>query len=130
MLIDHSLCFLFKHFRSIEIFQAPDLKLLCTILQHHKLINAIRWHHDYGTQAELSYMLASGSNNAVIYVHNIKTVIGDYCLTFTFCCQHFSRQRNWQLCYCSPPLWGDSSACSMASSATVLFSPLFTWLCC
>ncbi|KAJ6667841.1 hypothetical protein lerEdw1_016162 [Lerista edwardsae] len=60
---------------SIEIFQAPDLKLLCTILQHHKLINAIRWHHDHGTQPELSYMIASGSNNAIIYVHNIKTVI-------------------------------------------------------
>nr|XP_060621501.1 gem-associated protein 5 isoform X2 [Anolis sagrei ordinatus] len=60
---------------SIELFQAPNLKLLCTIQQHHKLINAIRWHHDHGTQPELSYMIASGSNNAVIYVHNIKSVI-------------------------------------------------------
>uniref|UniRef100_A0A8D2LAI0 Gem nuclear organelle associated protein 5 n=1 Tax=Varanus komodoensis TaxID=61221 RepID=A0A8D2LAI0_VARKO len=60
---------------SIEIFLAPDLKLLCTIQQHHKLINAIRWHHDHGTQPELSHMIASGSNNAVIYVHNIKNVI-------------------------------------------------------
>nr|XP_056716172.1 gem-associated protein 5 [Euleptes europaea] len=60
---------------SIEIFQAPELKLLCTIQQHHKLINAIRWHHDHGAQPELNYMIASGSNNAVIYVHNIKTVI-------------------------------------------------------
>ncbi|XP_062977629.1 gem-associated protein 5 [Elgaria multicarinata webbii] len=60
---------------SIEIFLAPDLKLLCTIQQHHKLINAIRWHHDHGTQPELSYMIASGSNNAVIYIHNIKSVI-------------------------------------------------------
>ncbi|XP_053147146.1 gem-associated protein 5 isoform X2 [Hemicordylus capensis] len=60
---------------SIEIFQAPDLKLLCTIQQHHKLINAIRWHHDHGTQPELSYLIASGSNNAVIYVHSIKSVI-------------------------------------------------------
>ncbi|XP_028574181.2 gem-associated protein 5 isoform X1 [Podarcis muralis] len=60
---------------SIEILRAPDLKLLCTIQQHHKLINAIRWHHDHGAQPELSYMIASGSNNAVIYVHNIKNVI-------------------------------------------------------
>ncbi|XP_007423364.1 gem-associated protein 5 isoform X2 [Python bivittatus] len=60
---------------SIEILRAPDLKLLCTIQQHHKLINAIRWHHDHGTQPELSYMIASGSNNAIIYVHNIKNVI-------------------------------------------------------
>ncbi|XP_061473449.1 gem-associated protein 5 isoform X2 [Rhineura floridana] len=58
---------------SIEMLRAPDLKLLCTIQQHHKLINAIRWHHDHGTQPELSYMIASGSNNAVVYVHNIKS---------------------------------------------------------
>uniref|UniRef100_A0A8C3RXM7 Gem nuclear organelle associated protein 5 n=1 Tax=Chelydra serpentina TaxID=8475 RepID=A0A8C3RXM7_CHESE len=60
---------------SIEIFQAPNLKLLCTIQQHHKLINAIRWHHEHGTQPELSYMIASGSINAIIYVHNLKSVI-------------------------------------------------------
>ncbi|KAJ7316523.1 hypothetical protein JRQ81_002685 [Phrynocephalus forsythii] len=60
---------------SIEIFRAPDLKLMCTIQQHHKLINAIRWHHDHGTQPELGYMIASGSNNAVIYVHNVKSVL-------------------------------------------------------
>ncbi|NXD02418.1 GEMI5 protein, partial [Certhia familiaris] len=60
---------------SIEIFQAPNLKLLCTIQQHHKLINAIRWHHEHGTQPELSYLLASGSINATIYVHNLKSVV-------------------------------------------------------
>uniref|UniRef100_A0A663MMT6 Gem nuclear organelle associated protein 5 n=1 Tax=Athene cunicularia TaxID=194338 RepID=A0A663MMT6_ATHCN len=59
---------------SIEIFQAPDLKLLCTIQQHHKLINAIRWHHEHGSQ-ELSYLIASGSINATIYVHNLKSVV-------------------------------------------------------
>ncbi|XP_069754122.1 gem-associated protein 5 [Narcine bancroftii] len=60
---------------SIEIFQAPRLKLLCTILTHHKLINAIRWHHPHGSDLDLSYMMASGSNNAVIYVHNLKTAL-------------------------------------------------------
>uniref|UniRef100_A0A803WC68 Gem nuclear organelle associated protein 5 n=1 Tax=Ficedula albicollis TaxID=59894 RepID=A0A803WC68_FICAL len=60
---------------SIEIFQAPNLKLLCTIQQHHKLINAIRWHHEHGTQPELSYLIASGSINATIYVHNLKNVV-------------------------------------------------------
>ncbi|NXH06914.1 GEMI5 protein, partial [Loxia leucoptera] len=60
---------------SIEIFQAPTLKLLCTIQQHHKLINAIRWHHEHGTQPELSYLIASGSINATIYVHNLKSVV-------------------------------------------------------
>ncbi|XP_068554329.1 gem-associated protein 5 isoform X1 [Anas acuta] len=60
---------------SIEIFQAPSLKLLCTIQQHHKLINAIRWHHEHGSQPELSYLIASGSVNATIYVHNLKSVV-------------------------------------------------------
>lgn len=68
---------LFLHFRSIEIFQAPSLKLLCTIQQHHKLINAIRWHHEHGSQPELSYLIASGSVNATIYVHNLKSVVGN-----------------------------------------------------
>ncbi|XP_027697804.1 gem-associated protein 5 isoform X2 [Vombatus ursinus] len=60
---------------SIEVFQAPNLKLICTIQQHHKLVNAIRWHHEHGTNPELSCLIASGSNNAVIYVHNLKSVI-------------------------------------------------------
>ncbi|XP_043925480.1 gem-associated protein 5 isoform X2 [Protopterus annectens] len=60
---------------SIEIFNAPELKLLCTIQQHHKLVNAIRWHHDHGNQPELGYLIASGSVNAVIYVHNLQNVI-------------------------------------------------------
>ncbi|NXC39944.1 GEMI5 protein, partial [Penelope pileata] len=59
---------------SIEIFQAPNLKLLCTIQQHHKLINAIRWHHEHGSDPELSYLIASGSVNATIYVHNLKSI--------------------------------------------------------
>ncbi|XP_067852096.1 gem-associated protein 5 [Heptranchias perlo] len=60
---------------SIEIFQAPRLKLLCTVQTHHKLLNAIRWHHPHGTRPDLGYLIASGSNNAVIYVHNLKTVL-------------------------------------------------------
>ncbi|XP_031206724.1 gem-associated protein 5 isoform X3 [Mastomys coucha] len=60
---------------SIEIFQVPNLKLLCTIQQHHKLVNAIVWHHEHGSRPELSCLLASGSNNAVIYVHNLKAVL-------------------------------------------------------
>ncbi|KAK2494064.1 hypothetical protein MC885_020609 [Smutsia gigantea] len=61
---------------SIEIFRVPNLKLICTIQQHHKLVNAISWHHECGSQPELSFLMASGSNNAVIYVHNLKTAIG------------------------------------------------------
>ncbi|XP_069510057.1 gem-associated protein 5 isoform X2 [Ambystoma mexicanum] len=60
---------------SIEVLQAPTLRLLCTIQQHHKLVNAIRWHHEHGSEPGLGYLLASGSNNAVIYVHNLKTVL-------------------------------------------------------
>ncbi|XP_038652180.1 gem-associated protein 5, partial [Scyliorhinus canicula] len=60
---------------SIEIFQAPRLKLLCSIQTHHKLLNAIRWHHGHGTQPDLGYLIASGSNSAVIYIHNLKTVL-------------------------------------------------------
>ncbi|XP_006076052.4 gem-associated protein 5 isoform X3 [Bubalus kerabau] len=60
---------------SIEIFKVPNLKLICTIQQHHKLVNTISWHHEHGSQPELSYLMASGSNNAVIYVHNLQTVI-------------------------------------------------------
>lgn len=60
---------------SIEVFQVPNLKLICTIQQHHKLVNAIRWHHEHGSQPELSCLVASASNNAVIYVHDLKAVI-------------------------------------------------------
>nr|KAF6480142.1 gem nuclear organelle associated protein 5 [Molossus molossus] len=63
---------------SIEVFQVPNLKLICTIQQHHKLVNTISWHHEHGSQPELSYLMASGSNNAVIYVHNLKTVMGNF----------------------------------------------------
>ncbi|KAG2456186.1 gem-associated protein 5 isoform X1 [Polypterus senegalus] len=60
---------------SIEIFQALDLKLLCSIQQHHKIINALCWHHGHASQEDASYLLASGSNNAIIYVHNLKNLI-------------------------------------------------------
>ncbi|XP_017655904.1 gem-associated protein 5 isoform X1 [Nannospalax galili] len=60
---------------SIDIFQVPNLRLLCTIQQHHKLVNAIAWHHEHGSRPELSYLMASGSNNAIIYVHNLRTVL-------------------------------------------------------
>uniref|UniRef100_H2ZXR1 Gem nuclear organelle associated protein 5 n=1 Tax=Latimeria chalumnae TaxID=7897 RepID=H2ZXR1_LATCH len=66
---------------SVEIFQAPHLKLLCTIQQHHKLVNAVRWHHEHGSQPELSSLLASGSNNAVVYIHNLKGILGKQDLT-------------------------------------------------
>uniref|UniRef100_A0A8C5M8N3 Gem nuclear organelle associated protein 5 n=1 Tax=Leptobrachium leishanense TaxID=445787 RepID=A0A8C5M8N3_9ANUR len=60
---------------SIEIFRAPRMQLICTIQQHHKLINALRWHHNHGEDSKLSFLLASGSNNAVIYIHNLKCML-------------------------------------------------------
>ncbi|XP_063784441.1 gem-associated protein 5 isoform X2 [Pseudophryne corroboree] len=71
---------------SIEIFRVPNLQLICTIQQHHKLVNALRWHHDHSEDPKLSFLLASGSNNAVIYVHNLKGALescGDAPVTIT-----------------------------------------------
>ncbi|XP_029956587.1 gem-associated protein 5 isoform X2 [Salarias fasciatus] len=60
----------------IEVFQAPDLRLLCSIQQHHKTINALRWHPGAAAAAAgLHGLLASGSSNAVVYVHDLRSVI-------------------------------------------------------
>ncbi|KAF1378166.1 hypothetical protein PFLUV_G00187570 [Perca fluviatilis] len=55
--------------------QAPALKLLCSIQQHHKMINTLRWHHGHGSSPELHCLLASGSSNATVYVHDLRPVI-------------------------------------------------------
>uniref|UniRef100_A0A3B5MNQ1 Gem (nuclear organelle) associated protein 5 n=1 Tax=Xiphophorus couchianus TaxID=32473 RepID=A0A3B5MNQ1_9TELE len=60
---------------SIDVYQAPSLLLLCSIQQHHKIINTLRWHHGHGTAPELHCLLASGSSNAVVYVHDLRSVI-------------------------------------------------------
>ncbi|KAL7844635.1 hypothetical protein SRHO_G00231740 [Serrasalmus rhombeus] len=60
---------------SIEVFGAPGLKLLCTIQQHHKIINTLRWHHQHSDQPELHCLLASGSSNAVVYIHDLRSAI-------------------------------------------------------
>ncbi|XP_040929797.1 gem-associated protein 5 isoform X2 [Betta splendens] len=57
----------------IDVFQAPSLKLLCSIQQHHKIINALRWHHDHSSP-ELHGLLASGSSNAIVYVHDLRAI--------------------------------------------------------
>ncbi|KAM4748780.1 gem-associated protein 5 [Rhinophrynus dorsalis] len=71
---------------TIEVFRAPHLQLICTIQQHHKLVNALRWHHNHSQDASLNFLLASGSNNATIYVHNLKAALdnsSDIPLTIT-----------------------------------------------
>ncbi|XP_076836153.1 gem-associated protein 5 isoform X2 [Brachyhypopomus gauderio] len=60
---------------SIEVYAAPSLKLLCSVQQHHKIINALRWHHPHSGRPELHALLASGSSNAIVYVHDLRTVI-------------------------------------------------------
>ncbi|XP_035761307.1 gem-associated protein 5 [Neolamprologus brichardi] len=59
----------------IDVYQAPSLKLLCSIQQHHKIINTLRWHHDHSSALELRCLLASGSSNAIVYVHDLRSVI-------------------------------------------------------
>uniref|UniRef100_UPI003AAE5D3E gem-associated protein 5 n=1 Tax=Centroberyx gerrardi TaxID=166262 RepID=UPI003AAE5D3E len=60
---------------SVEVYQAPSLKLLCSIQQHHKIINTLRWHHEHSAQPELHFLLASGSSSAKVYVHDLRSVI-------------------------------------------------------
>ncbi|XP_076130089.1 gem-associated protein 5 [Alosa pseudoharengus] len=60
---------------SIGVFAAPSLKQLCSVEQHHKIINTLRWHHAHGSSPDLHALLASGSSNAVVYVHNLRNAI-------------------------------------------------------
>ncbi|XP_041657309.1 gem-associated protein 5 [Cheilinus undulatus] len=59
----------------IDVYQAPNLKLLCSIQQHHKIINTLRWHHDHSSSHELHCLLASGSSNNTVYVHDLRSII-------------------------------------------------------
>uniref|UniRef100_A0A8C3G1C8 Gem nuclear organelle associated protein 5 n=1 Tax=Cyclopterus lumpus TaxID=8103 RepID=A0A8C3G1C8_CYCLU len=59
----------------VEVYEAPSLRLLCSIQQHHKIINALRWHPDLDSPPELRCLLASGSSNATVYVHDLRSVI-------------------------------------------------------
>ncbi|XP_026183868.1 gem-associated protein 5 isoform X2 [Mastacembelus armatus] len=59
----------------IDVYQAPSLKLLCSLQQHHKIINTLRWHHSHSSVPEHHGLLASGSSNAAVYVHDLHSVI-------------------------------------------------------
>lgn len=63
--------------RCIEVYQAPSLKLLCSIQQHHKIINVLRWHHEHSSPPQLHGLLASGSSNAIVYVHDLRSIVGE-----------------------------------------------------
>uniref|UniRef100_A0A1A7Y5I9 Gem (Nuclear organelle) associated protein 5 n=1 Tax=Iconisemion striatum TaxID=60296 RepID=A0A1A7Y5I9_9TELE len=60
---------------SIDVYQAPHLQLLCSIQQHHKIINTLRWHPDQNCPPELHALLASGSSNAIVFVHDLRSII-------------------------------------------------------
>ncbi|XP_034539640.1 gem-associated protein 5 [Notolabrus celidotus] len=59
----------------IDVYEAPSLKLLCSIQQHHKIINVLRWHPDLSSPPELHCLLASGSSNAIVYIHDLGSII-------------------------------------------------------
>nr|XP_020442714.1 gem-associated protein 5 isoform X2 [Monopterus albus] len=59
----------------IDVYQAPSLKLLCSIQQHHKIINVLLWHPDHNSPPELHCLLASGSSNATVFVHDLHAII-------------------------------------------------------
>ncbi|XP_011609486.2 gem-associated protein 5 [Takifugu rubripes] len=61
----------------IDVYLAPDLKLLCSIQQHHKIINTLRWHPEHSSPPQLHGLLASGSSNAIVYVHDLRSIIED-----------------------------------------------------
>lgn len=58
------------------MYRAPRLQQLCSVQQHHKTINSLRWHPDHIGPPELSGLLASGSSNAIVFVHDLRAAIG------------------------------------------------------
>ncbi|CAH1777523.1 unnamed protein product [Owenia fusiformis] len=66
---------------SVEVFRPPDMKLLCSIQVHRKLVNCLRWHPMYtqggSTVAEQQYWLASGSNESMIHVVNLSKILSE-----------------------------------------------------
>uniref|UniRef100_A0AAQ5Y5M6 Anaphase-promoting complex subunit 4 WD40 domain-containing protein n=1 Tax=Amphiprion ocellaris TaxID=80972 RepID=A0AAQ5Y5M6_AMPOC len=70
----------------IDVYQAPSLKLLCSIQQHHKIINSLRWHHDHSCAPERHSLLASGSSNATVFVDlvSVPITVCKYTLLFGF----------------------------------------------
>ena len=71
-------------YSTIELFGVPDLHRLCVVHVHRKLINCIAWHPQYtGDATEPSnaqYWLASGSNESVVHVVDVTTVLSEFIL--------------------------------------------------
>ena len=63
----------------MELLGTPDLRRLCLIHVHRKLINCISWHPQYtGDATEPSiaqHWLATGSNESVIHIVDVSTVL-------------------------------------------------------
>eukprot|EP00794_Sanderia_malayensis_P007551 gene7551-8388_t len=65
---------------SIEVFAAPRLHRLCSIQVHKKIINCMRWHHEFdslhgGTGVKYSNWLASGSSDNYVCITDLTQVL-------------------------------------------------------
>ncbi|KAK3100512.1 hypothetical protein FSP39_021082 [Pinctada imbricata] len=64
---------------SVEILRPPDLKLVCCIHIHHKLINSLQWHPIHTTVSSSTsayrYYMASGSNESAIQIVDLTSAI-------------------------------------------------------
>ncbi|XP_074619191.1 gem-associated protein 5-like isoform X2 [Acropora palmata] len=68
---------------SIEVFFPPDLKQIGLLMTHKKSITTLVWHHGFSdiTTADVvscKHWLASGSNESVIHVHDLNSMLGDF----------------------------------------------------
>ncbi|CAL8362299.1 unnamed protein product [Lota lota] len=58
---------------SVDVYQAPHLKQLCSVQQHNKIINTLQWYHPLAPKPELRFLLASGSSGAKVFVHDLRS---------------------------------------------------------
>ena len=70
---------LLLHCSTVELLGTPDLRRLCVIHVHRKLINCISWHPQYTGDAtepsDAQHWLATGSNESVIHIVDVSTVL-------------------------------------------------------
>ena len=72
--------------RSIEVFAARTLRLVCVVHVHRKLVNCVAWHPEYvGTATTASpraSCLAAAGNDSVIHVVDLKGILGKWRRTY------------------------------------------------
>ncbi|XP_064609337.1 gem-associated protein 5-like [Liolophura sinensis] len=64
---------------SVELFTPPNLRLICVIRLHQKLVNCVRWHPLYTaaspTMSPCRHWVATGSNENTVYVVDLTHII-------------------------------------------------------